>query len=134
MEDITKNTYNYVIGLALIILIIYLIFAYRSPPTDLTDSKSKSKENFIDDYYSLNWVSPGLTKYVNTQKVCMNHRECTMNRMKTDGDKSPRTTCTYSMSCDYTNDTAHPRCYKGYDSPGDGDLDKPYDIPRSHSI
>ena len=109
-------------------LILLIIYYYET-------NVARSRENFIDNYYSLNWVSPDLIDYVNTKKVCTNRKECAMNRLKTiDGRMFPKTGCTYSMSCDYTNDSAHPRCYKGYDSPGDGDLGEYYLKPRNHSI
>ena len=72
------------------------------------------RERFIDDYYSLNWTSPDLTNYVNIHKVGVSGSLCSC---------SNKSRCTYSMSCDYTDDTAHPDCFAGYDRPGDGDIE-----------
>ena len=71
---------------------------------------SNREENFIDDYYSFDWTSPNLINDVNYEKVALTRGVCEKDK------------CTYSMSCDYTNDTSHPKCFSGYDLPGNGDL------------
>jgi hypothetical protein len=94
--------------------------------------KQKKSEPFVDDYYSFNWVSPTLIEDVNLEKVYMSGGGCSCLNKKKGG---PR--CTYSMSCDYTDDSSHPRCFAGHDRPGAGDLDIPplfRDFDRNHSI
>ncbi len=96
------------------------------------NKKAKNKETFVDDYYSFNWTSPTLIDDVNLEKVYVSGGGCSCLNTKKGG---PR--CTYSMSCDYTDDTAHPRCFAGYDRPADGDLDLPpafRDFDRNHSL
>lgn len=83
------------------------------------------RERFIDDYYSLNWTSPDLTNYVNVHKVGVSGSLCSC---------SNKSRCTYSMSCDYTDDTAHPDCFAGYDRPGDGDIEDYAPPLRNQSI
>jgi hypothetical protein len=93
---------------------------------------NKQQENFVDDYYSFNWTSPTLIDDVNFEKVYVSGGGCSCLNTKKGG---PR--CTYSMSCDYSDDSAHPRCFAGYDRPADGDLDIPpsfRDFDRNHSI
>lgn len=121
----------------IIVLLVYGKSLYTYACDWLNSSNSK-REEFVSDYYSLNWVAPDLTDYVNTEKVLMSYAACSeMNKNKNTGSV-PRSSCTYSMSCDYTDDTAHPACFAGFDSPGDGDLD--LNIPshakyvRNHSI
>lgn len=92
----------------------------------------KNRENFVDDYYSFNWTSPTLIQDVNQEKVYVSGGGCSCFNTKKGG---PR--CTYSMSCDYTDDSAHPQCFAGYDRPADGDLDIPpsfRDFDRNHSF
>ena len=102
-----------------IILLLLIYFFARTNSLSLP----QSQENFVDNYYSLNWTSPDLINYVNSQKVCMNHRQCMLDKQYLSENRDmnnsfSRANCTYSMSCDYTDDSAHPQCYKGYDSPG----------------
>jgi hypothetical protein len=82
---------------------------------------SNNLEPFVDDYYSFNWNSPTLIDDVNTEKVLISGKGCSCFNKSENSSKSCR--CTYSMSCDYSDDTAHSNCFAGYDRPGLGDLD-----------
>ena len=81
-----------IIGILLLIWIVY---------------KSKHVENFVSNYYELNWTAPDLIDYINVEKA-MPSKVC---------DKDLCTYCTYSMSCDYTDDGSNHNCFKGYDIP-----------------
>jgi hypothetical protein len=98
MEEIT-------IILTIVLFLAFLHFA---------NSDNGLSEPFVSDYYSLNWVSPNLTDYVNTEKVMLSYLAC-----KEENNNLP---CTYSMSCDYTDGSSHEACYAGFDMPGDGDF------------
>lgn len=111
--------YNVVILLSLVILICLLsksTWDYHNKP----ECGEQKKETFVDDYYSFNWTSPTLIQDVNYEKVYVSGGGCSIFNTKRGG---PR--CTYSMSCDYTDDSSNPRCFAGYDRPSDGDLDIP---------
>ena len=127
--------YNIIILSSLLVLLCLLSKStcdYHCKPECGAQTPPENSENFVDDYYSFNWVSPTLIQDVNLEKVYVSGGGCSCLNTKKGG---PR--CTYSMSCDYTDDTAHSRCFGGYDRPADGDLDIPpafRDFDRNHSI
>jgi len=129
------NVHIILIILSLILLFSALLkstYDYHYKDSCRHQELNKDKEPFVDDYYSFNWTSPTLINDVNFEKVYISGGGCSCLNTKKGG---PR--CTYSMSCDYTDDTAHPRCFAGYDRPADGDLDLPpafRDFDRNHSL
>lgn len=127
------NNLYIILALALIVIFNSL---FNSRCRCSSSRGSRNLELFVDDYYSFNWVSPTLIDDINTEKVAISGKGCScFNKDKNPNNKSCR--CTYSMSCDYTDDTAHPRCFAGYDRPGLGDLDIPpsyLEFDRNHSI
>jgi hypothetical protein len=88
-----------------IIIIISGIVIYRCQGI-------KQNEPFVDAYYHWNWNDPRMITRMNLTSIdndCKN--------------------CTYSMSCDYTDD-AQPFCHKSYDVPV-----KSYDVPvKSYDV
>ena len=62
---------------------------------------SDDSECFVNDYYSWNWNNPNMMTIINNIDYST---EC------------PTNICTYSMSCDYTDD-AHPWCMNSLDVP-----------------
>lgn len=130
--------YNVLILLSLVAILCLIsksTYDYHNKPQcalGKNNDNKNDKEHFVDDYYSFNWNSPTLVQDINLERVYMSGGGCSCFNKKRGG---PR--CTYSMSCDYTDDSSNPRCFAGYDRPGDGDLDVPssfriYD--RNHSI
>lgn len=71
---------------------------------------SINTEQFVSDYYDINWTAPDLIKYINTEKT-MPPLVCEDSGLN----------CTYSMSCDYTDDS-NPNCFMGYDIPSFVDI------------
>lgn len=76
------------------------------------DDNDNNREKFVDKYYHWNWNDPDLIKDINRID---NRSNCSH--------------CTYSVSCDYTDD-AQPFCYRSLDVPTD---DKERSILRTNS-
>jgi len=60
---------------------------------------SDDNECFVNDYYDWNWNNPNMMTIINNIDY---------------STKCPTNICTYSMSCDYTDD-AHPWCINSLD-------------------
>lgn len=89
---------NDLIILALLVISIIIIGSGLEAFANYTCEEITS-ERFVDDYYHWNWNDPNMIKKMN---VASTNTECK--------------NCTYSMSCDYTDD-AQPFCYKSHDIP-----------------
>jgi hypothetical protein len=116
----------------LIFLLVKSTYDYHYKFECANEDTLLQSEPFVDDYYSFNWVSPTLIGDINLEKIYMSGGGCSCLNTKNGCSR-----CTYSMSCDYTDDSSNPRCFAGYDRPGDGDLDIPpffRDIDHNQSI
>ena len=101
--------------LFLVCLCFKLTADYYSKADCADGRRAKNTENFGDNYYELNWVSPTLTNDVNYDRVVLASAACDSGIRKITNDYKAR--CTYSMSCDLTDDSSNPKCFAGYDMP-----------------
>lgn len=83
----------------LILFILGIIIIMDSLDYYVNYINNNENEEFIDNYYYWNWNKPNIIKQINYNK---NSKKCK--------------NCSYSMSCDYTDD-AQPFCYKSSDVP-----------------
>ena len=106
-QNITKIIF-FILG---IFLIMCMMNQYSM---HLNESCGKDQtEQFVDKYYHWNWNDPNMIKLIN---LIDNSSHCK--------------DCTYSMSCDYTDD-AQPFCYRSLDVPS---YDKRNKVLRNNSI
>lgn len=88
-----------------IIVIFFILNMFTKYVCQLSES-NENAEQFVDNYYHWNWNDPNMLTVVNQ-----------IDR------QTPCKECTYSMSCDFTDD-AQPFCYRSYDMPSKIDKDK----------
>jgi hypothetical protein len=92
IDNITCNTTQKIIIVVSFFIIVYVL--------------QNNKEEFTDEYYNLDWTNSNLTDYVNND-IAYNSYVC---------NKYSNSNCTYSMSCDFTDD-ALPHCFSSLDVP-----------------
>jgi hypothetical protein len=104
-KSITQIILFFVI-VAVIFFILDMYTKYICDKHDKSNKADKLNEQFIDNYYHWDWNDPNMLTKINLIS-----------------NKPPCEKCTYSMSCDFTDD-AQPFCKKSYDIPSEIREDK----------